>query len=166
MAGDLGEIRAGELAAAAKALGVSTVELLHYPDGHLADKSSDELAIPTIALAERVSAQGLLVFDPTGVTGHPDHRQATAAATAVARKLALPTLGWTLPDTVADILNREYGMSFIGHGLADIDLVVPVDRSRQNQAVCLHASQALPTSALWRRLELLGPFEYLRWLHA
>jgi N-acetylglucosamine malate deacetylase 2 len=162
--GDLGEIRAHELTAAAAELGVSTVNLLDYPDGHLAATPADELAIPVIDLAETIGAEGVLVFDPTGVTGHPDHRQATVAAQAAATKARLPVLGWTLPGTVTNALNAEYCAGFVGHRPADVDLIVPVDRHRQYQAIRHHRSQALPTSVLWRRLELLGPREYLRWL--
>jgi LmbE family N-acetylglucosaminyl deacetylase len=162
--GELCHIRAGELAAAAEVLGVSAVELLGYPDGHLADTTPDELAVPVIDFAKRFGAQGLLVFDPAGVTGHPDHRQATAAARVAATEVGLPVLGWTLPAAVADELNSEYATAFVGHRLADIDLIVPVDRHRQYEAVRHHPSQALPTSVLWRRLKLLGPFEHLRWL--
>lgn len=162
--GDLREIRADELAAAAEALGVSAVQLLGYPDGHLADTRVDDLAMRLIEFDERFGAEGLLVFDPSGITGHPDHRQATAAARAAATKLGLPVLGWTLPASVVDTLNGEYRTSFVGHRGSDIDLVVPVDRARQYRAVRQHPSQALPSSVLWRRLELLGPFEYLRWL--
>jgi N-acetylglucosamine malate deacetylase 2 len=41
---------------------------------------------------------------------------------------------------------------------------VPVDRSLQLAAVACHPSQAVPGSVLWRRLELLGDEEHLRWL--
>ncbi|PJE08365.1 MAG: GlcNAc-PI de-N-acetylase [Mycobacterium sp.] len=164
VAGDLSDIRAAELAAA-KVLGVSTVQLLDYPDGNLADTPAAELAVPVVELAQRSSAQGLLAFDAAGVTAHPDHRQATAAALAATTNTGLPVLGWTLPATVADIFNAEYDTSFIGHEPSDIVLVVPVDRHRQYEAIRHHRSQALPTSVLWRRLELLGFDEYLRWLH-
>jgi LmbE family N-acetylglucosaminyl deacetylase len=162
--GELGDVRAGELAAAAGVLGVSAVELRGYPDGQLADMTGDELAVPVVDFAQRFGAQGLLVFDPTGVTGHPDHRQATVAARVAATEIGLPMLGWTLPAAVADALNSRYATEFVGHRLADIDLIVPVDRRRQYRAVRQHPSQALPTSVLWRRLEVQGPFEHLRWL--
>jgi hypothetical protein len=42
---------------------------------------------------------------------------------------------------------------------------VTVDRTRQRLASHAHKSQALPSSVLWRRLELLGDTESLRWLH-
>lgn len=162
--GDLREIRAAELTGAAEVLGVSTVELRDYPDGRLADTPALGLAVAIVELAERARAQGLLVFDPSGVTGHPDHRQATAAAVAAAAQIGLPVLAWTLPAGIADALNAEYDTSFIGHQAADIELVVAVDRRRQCEAVRHHRSQALPESVLWRRLQLLGPVEHLRWL--
>nr|WP_163756671.1 PIG-L deacetylase family protein [Mycobacterium botniense] len=162
VAGDLSEIRARELAAAAEVLGVSTVELLSYPDGHLSETPADELSVPVVDFARKVGADGVLAFDSNGVTGHPDHQRATAAARAAALDLDLPVLGWTLPSAVADTLNHEYHTSFAGYPSTHIDLVIPVDRHQQYRAVRCHPSQALPTSVLWRRLELLGPHEHLR----
>src|SRR5665811_2237309 len=73
-------------------------------------------------------------------------------------------LGWTVPRSVASALNEEYGAAFTGHDPQDIDLVVTVDRTRQLAAVACHPSQEIPESLLWRRLDLLGDLEYLRWL--
>ena len=70
-------------------------------------------------------------------------------------------LGWALPQPVADALNAEYGAAFVGYP-ADALLEVVVDRRRQRMAIACHASQAVPGSVLWRRLELLGDREYLR----
>lgn len=64
VAGDLNDIRAGELAAAAKVLAVSTVELCSYPDGRLAETPTHELAVPVIELAHRFGSQGLLGVRP------------------------------------------------------------------------------------------------------
>src|SRR5664279_3650163 len=59
--------------------------------------------------ARSVRADGLLVFDASGVTGHPDHAAATDAALLAAVGLDMPVLGWTLPAAVAEALNRELG---------------------------------------------------------
>ena len=115
---------------------------------------------------EQAFAVGVVAFDLTGVTGHRDHTLATQAALAAAGTLGLPVLGWTLPAAVADVLNAELGASFAGHDAADLDVSVEVDRSRQRRAVACHASQAVPGSVLWRRLELLADTEHLRWLTA
>jgi len=160
--GELRELRAGELAEAARVLGVDDVHLLDLPDGGLAEADPAVLAAHVRARATDLGADGLLVFDPSGVTGHPDHIAATAAALRAASEADLPVLAWTLPQDVADRLRTETGAAF--EGVARPELSVAVDRTRQLRAARAHASQALSTSVLWRRLELLGDCEHLRWL--
>jgi LmbE family N-acetylglucosaminyl deacetylase len=162
--GDLHEVRAAELRDAAALLGVAHVEQRDHPDGHLAAVPTEVLAGEVAAAARAGRGDGLLVFDTNGVTGHPDHTAATAAALHAARSLDLPVLGWTIPISVAEALNAEFGTRFTGRQPSEIHLAVRVDRTRQGRAAHVHPSQALPTSALWRRLELLGDAERLRWL--
>lgn len=162
VAGDLHRVRAAELAAAADALGVTTTVLLGHADGGLGAVCRTLLAGDVVDAVRDLQPDGLVVFDPSGVTGHPDHVAATNAALTAADLLDLPVLGWTLPVAVAATLNAELGASFAGTPDAHIDCVVPVDRTRQRAAIAAHASQALPTSVLWRRLELLGDVEHLR----
>ena len=164
VAGDLTELRADELTAAAAALGLDNVELLTYPDGRLPEVDLDQLAGHVVTTARGVDADGLIGFDLTGVTGHPDHAHATAAAIRAADTLDLPVLGWTVPDTVAQRLREEHGAMFDGYPETGIDLVVTVDRALQLEAVGCHPSQAVPGSVMWRRIELLGDHEHLRWL--
>ena len=162
--GSLSVIRAGELAGAARVLGAAPIRLLDFPDGALTEVELDELTAPVVDMAAQVGAEGLLVFDSDGVTGHPDHVRATAAAMAAAQRLGLDALGWTLPASVATVLAEEYVAAFTGHDRGEIDIVVEVDRTRQLEAVACHPSQAVPGSVLWRRLELLGNYEHLRFL--
>lgn len=162
--GDLAALREAELRAAAEALGAADVQLLDLPDGGLASLPPEDLLPPVLAAVSRTAADGLLVFDSSGVTGHPDHAAATRAAVAAAERVGLPVLGWTLPLWVAEQLREELGAGFAGHTDAEIDLELTVDRERQRQAVACHPSQAVPGSVLWRRLELLGDREHLRWL--
>jgi len=162
--GDLASLRGAELAAAADVLGVARAILKDHADGDLSDLPGAMLAAEVVAAADSSRADGLLVFDTAGVTGHPDHMAATAAGLLAAEMRNLPILGWTLPATVAAQLNQELGASFIGHQDQEIDLWVSVDRGRQRLASHAHTSQALPSSVLWRRLELLGDTESLRWL--
>src|SRR5665647_1908741 len=82
--GDLDSVRAAELAGAARVLGVDPVRLLGYPDGALTEVDVDDLSAHVLDLAAEVGADGLLVFDADGVTGHLDHASATAAALAAA----------------------------------------------------------------------------------
>ena len=158
----LGEVRAGELAGAAAVLGVEEVTLLGYADGHLGEVPLEELA-QKVEEASR-SAEMLVVFDEGGITGHPDHCAATAAALLTARRRRLPVLAWAVPEQVARTLNAEHGTRFLGRRAAEVDLVIAVDRHRQRQAIACHASQSADNPVLWRRLELSGAFESLRWL--
>lgn len=160
----LAAVRAAELRNAGVALGVQATELWDHPDGGLHTVVSTLLIDEISSAVTRHGATGLVVFASSGITGHPDHIAATEAAVAAAERVDLPVLAWTLPRAVADQLNEEFGAPFVGHDAADIDLVRPVTRDRQRAASLEHASQAIPTSVLWRRLELLGDREHLGWL--
>lgn len=158
----LREVRRAELAAAGTALGIGPLTILDHPDGALASVASDRLAAQVAAAAAGVAADLLVVFDEDGVTGHPDHRAATAAALAATP--SLPVLGWTVPRAVAGVLNAELGTGFGGRTADEVDLVLSVDRGPQHRAIACHASQSVDNPVLWRRLELLGDREWLRWL--
>jgi LmbE family N-acetylglucosaminyl deacetylase len=164
VAGDLSEIRARELSAAAAALGVGESRLLDFPDGGLVSVDLQVLVGAAAGSLHEGDSVGLLVFDSSGVTGHLDHTRATQAAVALGEREGLGVLAWTLPEDVASTLREETGGGFSGHPAGDIDIVLTVDRARQLAAVREHASQAVPGSVLWRRLELLGDAEHLRWL--
>lgn len=162
VSGSLATLRRSELRAAADALGVHRAELREFRDGGLAQADHAGVLAEVTAMARE--ADGLVVFEPSGVSGHPDHAAATAVALEAAAALDLPALGWYVPVDVAERLNCEYDTAFSGLAPTPDDLVVRVDRERQLLASLAHASQAVPGSVLWRRLELLGDLEHLRWL--
>lgn len=161
---ELSRARETELRQAGAQLGVAGVTLLDYPDGGLASVPAADLAEHVIAQAVRTRAAGLLVFDDTGITGHPDHKAATRAAVRAGQHAGLPVLAWTLPAAVAARLRAETGQDFTGQQADHIDLCVRVSRDRQRRAALLHASQVSPSAVLWRRLQLQGECEHLRWL--
>lgn len=161
---DLATTRANELKAAADALGVNDTQLLSYPDGNLKNQPLDELAQHVRQFARRADADTLLVFDDGGITGHPDHQRATDAAIDAATTLDLTVLAWTLPQAVAEALNHEFHTQFVGRADHEIDLQLTVDRSQQLAAINCHQSQSTDNPVLWRRLELLGDYEHLRYL--
>jgi LmbE family N-acetylglucosaminyl deacetylase len=161
---DLHAARESELRRAADELGAASVTLLDYPDGGLSRIPVGELAAHAAAAADRCGAAGLLAFDDTGVTGHPDHRAATVGAVHAAWQAGLPVLAWALPGAVAAQLQAETGQDFAGQSPDMIDMCVRVSRDRQRRAALLHASQVSPGAVLWRRLQLQGECEHLRWL--
>lgn len=163
---ELARRRADELEAAAAVLGIRWLRLLSYSDGRLSESGLDELSaeVEDAALAGAVDC--LLVFDESGITGHPDHRHATAAARAAAGRLDLPVLAWTLCRSVADALNVEFGTGFAGREQSAIDLTIHVDRRLQHEAISRHASQSNDNPVLRRRLTLQDSRESLIWLSA
>jgi LmbE family N-acetylglucosaminyl deacetylase len=162
--GDLADVRPMELEAAAAALGVRSVRLMSHPDGALADVTLDVLVADVAAAADAADADLLLVFDEGGITGHPDHERATAAAVEYAARRGLPVLAWTIAAPVATVLNETFGAGFVGRDAAVVDLSVPVDRTRQWVAIRCHASQSNDNPVLRRRMELQDDVESLRWL--
>jgi N-acetylglucosamine malate deacetylase 2 len=163
ISGDLTELRAAELRAAASELGVPNSILSGHPNGRL-DPNSQVLVGEVVAAAANAGAEGLVVFDPSGVTGHPDHVAATTAALHAADNLDLPVLGWTIPAETAEQLNAEFDTTLVGQPDAAIDIHLAVDRSHQLSTSLAYASQAIPTSLQWRCHQLLGDAEHLRWL--
>jgi len=161
---DLAERRARELDCAARVLGIDQLRLLAHPDGGLATVPIDWLAAEIVDIDSDTDA--LLTFDEGGITGHPDHEHATRAAVEAGRKLGVPVWAWAIPARVAAALRDEFGAPFVGRDDDELDVTVPVDRSRQQRAIACHGSQLADNQVPSRRIELLGPVEAVRLLPA
>ena len=87
--------RAGEVRAAAEALGLAGVELLGHPDGEL---DADVLRSEIVAAIRRVRPEVVICPDPTAAffgehyVNHPDHR----------------TVGWAAVDAAAHMAGRPH----------------------------------------------------------
>jgi LmbE family N-acetylglucosaminyl deacetylase len=161
---DLDTEREAELRHASTELAAASLTLLGYPDGRLAAIPPTALAAHAVALAARHRPDGLLVFDDTGITSHPDHQAATRAALLAAKATGLPVLGWALPTAIAGRLRAETGQPFTGQPPHRLDLCIRVDRTRQRRAALAHTSQISSSAVVWRRWQLQGDCEHLRWL--
>lgn len=162
--GDLSQIREHELRSAADALGARAVDLRALPDGGLRDLDNHIIDAEVDRAIAATRPDGIITFDTTGISGHPDHVATTHAAVRVADGHDLPVLAWTLPDEICRTLADEGFTGFRGRPMSEVDLILTVDRTAQRAAVDRHPSQAIPGSVLWRRLELQGDTEHLRWL--
>ncbi|MFP5253119.1 MAG: PIG-L family deacetylase [Actinomycetes bacterium] len=163
VAGDLLPLRRAQLAAAGTILGVSRVELRDYPNGHLEEVAHHLLVEDVAGEIGTWAPDGLLVLDPGGVNGRADHVVATGVAVEAATHAGISVLAWGLPPDVAATLNEETGSTVftpVGPG----SFTVPVDRERQRLATLTYAHDAAADTLGWRRLELLGDTERLRWL--
>jgi LmbE family N-acetylglucosaminyl deacetylase len=163
---DLGVRRDAELRAAAAELGVDDLALLDHADGHLSDVDHDTLC--GLVDAHVGETDLFVTFEPSGVTGHPDHRAASAVTRSVAAHRGLPVLEWGVEPGVADALRDELGAPFVPLGDdAGAEVIdVEVDRHRQLAAIACHRSQATDNAVLARRLALQGQVERVRWRSA
>lgn len=106
---NLGQVREGEMRAAAEVLGVRNLWFLDYRDSGMAGtpENEDPRAFVRVSAAEVVSKlvaiirqfrpQVLVTFDESGAYGHPDHiaiyRHTTSAFHAAADAVQYPELG-------------------------------------------------------------------------
>ncbi len=160
---DLHATRAEELDRAAHELGVGWVRLLEYPDAGLWHVPLESLRDEALSAIGELSPGLVLLLDENGVTGHKDHVRASLAGLMAAGSAGLDAVAWSLPEDVAHALNREFGASFRGRSAAELGSPLTVDRSRQLRAIAEHRSQSAHNPVLWRRLELQGAHEWLRW---
>ncbi|MDA8284448.1 MAG: PIG-L family deacetylase [Actinomycetota bacterium] len=158
---ELARTRTDELGAAARTLGIDEHWMEELPDGGLAVLPDGELAARVRTRVEQADADAVVVLDRSGVTGHADHRAASAAALSVAAEAGLPALEWGLPPGLAEALAAEFSLEM--HGMANGELLAfTVDRGVHWEAIAAHASQGPDNALLRRRLELLGDHETLR----
>jgi LmbE family N-acetylglucosaminyl deacetylase len=153
---DLRITRSTELACAAAELSVQEVVLFDYPDGGLSEVPPTELE--RVVDDHVADADAVVVFEPGGVTAHPDHQAATRAAEQVAVRRRLLVLEWGVPHVVAATLNGEFGTHFVGLDGDDLE----VDRGAQWRAIACHRSQSQDNPVLQRRLQLQGSRDRVR----
>ena len=79
----LGKLRREEMEAASAVLGVTQHEVLHYPDGELAEQNFEELVGVVVRRMRRWRPQVVLTFGSDGAINlHRDHTMVSMAATA------------------------------------------------------------------------------------
>ncbi len=107
----LGQIREGELRAAAAVLGLHEVVLLDYIDGDL-DQADPVAIIATLAgHIRRIQPQVVVTFDPNGAYGHPDHIAICQFTTAALIAAADPTYPLAPPAAPPHRVAKLYYMA-------------------------------------------------------
>jgi LmbE family N-acetylglucosaminyl deacetylase len=71
--GDLGRVRAGELEAAARVLGIAEVQVFDHPDGNLRWSHGPDLQDQLRAAIDRFGPSAVITFDGDGLYWHLDH---------------------------------------------------------------------------------------------
>jgi LmbE family N-acetylglucosaminyl deacetylase len=86
-----GQVREGEMRAAAQTLGVTDVRFLNYRDGELAQADADQVAAELAAVMRELQPQAVVTFGPDGISGHPDHVAIHRLVTLAFDRAAIPT---------------------------------------------------------------------------
>jgi LmbE family N-acetylglucosaminyl deacetylase len=87
----LGEVRAGELMAAAEVLGISGVHFLGFLDGQLGNAPRELLVERAVEVIRRARPHILVGFGPEGVSRHADHKVMCEVALSAFDRSADPT---------------------------------------------------------------------------
>ena len=66
-------VRERELHCACAALGIHSMRLMDYLDGHLQEANRETLVKRILSVVDEVKPQVMLSFGPDGISGHPDH---------------------------------------------------------------------------------------------
>ncbi len=162
--------RRGELAASLAALGVHEHYWLGCPDGGCEDVPDDRVVDALGAVVAAVRPDTIVTFGPEGMTGHPDHRQVSAWATAAWCRHAPDARLWyatLLPSFHEEWndLNTAVGLFMDGAtppetAEAEIAAVVRCDgwlAGAKAAALRAHASQVAPL------LDRVGEATFDRW---
>jgi N-acetylglucosamine malate deacetylase 2 len=95
---DLEKVRSEELHNARAILGIDKLIILDYPDTHLV-KTKKEWKNDILRIIERSEPDVVLTFDPSGITGHPDHVILSIELLNLIKKMKnKPLLLWRVPD--------------------------------------------------------------------
>lgn len=90
-AGGSGEVRARELDASAKILGIASITFLPYRDGKLKEQSPGELEDVLYRKMVELAPDVVITMEPGGISNHPDHIRLTTAVTYSFQKYTADT---------------------------------------------------------------------------
>lgn len=85
-----GNIRAQELRASAKILGVTSVEFLRYKDGKISNDQLQKLEKDFLRIIKKYKPDAVLIYDLNGISGHLDHIAIASAVSQTFRKSTIP----------------------------------------------------------------------------
>ena len=126
----MAEVRHDEMRGVARALDLTSMEVLAYPDGQLAELNPLELEQTVADHIHRTAPDVVLTYPVHGISGHPDHLVTHAVVKRVAAQLRADGVAYprrlaffTLPEPSDDADRPEH----LQHSPAVlIDAVVPV----------------------------------------
>lgn len=161
----LNEIRAEELEASAKLLGVKKVFFLGFIDGTLSNAMYPDLVLKIEKILKPLKPALLLTFEPRGVSGHIDHITMSMVTSFIFEKLSfVKTLMYYCASEEA-AARRKPGYFIYrppGYKRSEIDKVVDITDvwDIKMKAMEIHKSQAADAKKILKDREGLPKEEY------
>ena len=137
-------IRENELREAAGILGINRLEFFNYLDGTLARVDEEEIVTKLLAIFQKEKPQAVITFDPTGLSGHPDHVAINRYTTKAFERAKLPArLFYIMPSEAT-----QQGCGVIPSHDMNVGLVTSIDINKFTEikvrAMQSHISQNPP----------------------
>jgi len=171
---DLGAVRAGELQAAASALGVSRVVLLDFADSGMQGKAHestlagapfDAVVRAVRTVIDDVNPEVVVTLDPVNGDGHRDHVRIGAATVEASRHRSdTRVYAWTVPRPLltawfeelervrssSEHLQIDLDRDGVGRRIEDITTILDTSdvRDVRTHASALHRSQTPPFDSM------------------
>lgn len=160
----LAEVRAKELLASARILGVKEVFFLGFSDGELCNNLYHKLAKKISEHLEKLKPETLLTFEPRGVSGHIDHIVVGMVSMFVFNRLPFvkKILQHVARKETSDA-RKDYFIYFPpGYTKEEVDLVVDTSDSwdTKREAMQQHKSQAKDIRAVLAIQEKIAKEEF------
>lgn len=154
----LGKVRSGELAAAAKILGIKKVDFLDFKDGGIGNQDLVKLEKIITAKIKMFRPEIILTFDLNGVSGHLDHIAVTSATTQAFRKtkIAKKLYYFCIPKVVSDMVGDYFIYFPEGKRSNEVDEKIDVSSvwGKRILAMDQHLSQKKDIDEIKKELEL------------
>jgi LmbE family N-acetylglucosaminyl deacetylase len=146
---DTATAREAGLRAAAAITGIRNVYLLGYVDGNLEKGDTAEIASRILNIMREVQPEIVITFGPDGISGHPDHKAISKAATLAfdlsteggtgARKLYYVTI----PESALTDVGGEHANGVIARPDEEVTTIIDISRhiDAKIRALRAHSSQ-------------------------
>jgi N-acetylglucosamine malate deacetylase 2 len=146
---DTATAREAGLRAAAGITGIRNIYLLGYIDGNLEEVDTGEIASRLLNIMREVQPEVVITFGPDGISGHPDHKAISKAATLAFEMSAKAGNGprklyyVTIPESVLTDIGAEHANGILTRPDDEVTAIIDISRHLDTKirALRAHSSQ-------------------------
>jgi len=146
---DTATAREAGLRAAAGITGIRNIYLLGYMDGNLEKVDTGKIASRILNIMREVQPEIVITFGPDGISGHPDHKAISKAATLAFDMSTEAGIGprklyyVTIPESVLTDVGGEHANGVITRPDDEVTTIIDISRHLDTKirALQAHSSQ-------------------------